>query len=329
MKILIAGSCNDCVETYIQFCNDIATELSKKNEIILGSDRKTTADFFVFEQLIKQKLKSKVTIFYHEMKDKPYSSFNNFYNIDVTYKKIKGNWNVARVPQISYSDIIIIIGGSSKTRKIIQLAESLGKKVIPIPTSGGVADEYWNEFKNQNKEYETDLENLENWNMAKSTKSIQNLCKKHTNKSKYKNINFISVILIGLISIISFYFWNNLLLQGKSQLELIIMPLLASLIGVNLYAIFNIIETKSLDIIEALLLRPIAAFSLAFIVVILYLVGGLSINGNLDIFTKLAESGNFQRIGLSLSLFGVFSGLMIEQSIKFIKNKISKFIDNE
>lgn len=327
MKILIAGSSEDCNDTFKQRCIDIASLVSQEHELVLGSDRNNTADYFVMNELIKLNKKAKITIFYHDSKEQPFSnnkSLKESRNLNVVYKKLKGNWNVARTPQISYSDSIIIIGGSTKTEEIIELAECLDKTVIPIPNVGGVSDAHWHEFKKINKQYNNQLENIENWNKSKSIKSILELSNVYSSKSEYKHIGYKMLIPMVLITILTSILWILLLskyINFNSTIAIALMAFLSSLIGANLYGAFNLIETKMLDSKEIFILRPIIGISITFIFIVMYMIGALSINGNIDVISNI-KNEDFNRIALSLSALGVFSGLMIEQAMRFVKQKL-------
>ena len=330
MKILIVGSTDNCTSLYKQVCHNIAEGLSKKHEIVIGSDRDTTADYYIMEKLSSTNTKKNITIYYHKGKNKPFSEdakVKKCTKANIKYEKLGEDWDVARTPQIVYSDVIIIIGGGEKTKKVIELAQSLGKNIIPIPETGGEADNHWVNFSANNIAYKDDLTNLSNWDEKKSIQSIENFLKKTINsKSEFSQIGIVPLLCVGGSVLMLITFWILLFFQKITldmTLSLFIVSFISSILGVSLYAITNILDKKVLETKEVFIIRPIAGLLITFGLVILYLASTFTVNGSFDSFSTLNENGNYHRIGITFSLLGLFAGLMTEKAIINLKKKLS------
>lgn len=328
MKILIVGSTDDFTDYYKRVCHDIAEGLSKKHEIVIGSDRNTTADYYIMEKLLSINTKKNITIYYHKGKDKPYSEYTK---ANITYQKLGGDWDVARAPQIVYSDVIIIIGGGEKTKKVIELAQSLDKSIIPIPNTGGEADKHWGNFRANNTDNKDDLTSLENWDKKKSIESIEKIIKKNiNNKSEFNQVGVIPLLSIGGSVIILITFWILLFFQKITldmTLSLFILSFISSVLGVSLYAITHILDEKIIEKKEVFIIRPLSGLLITFGLVILYLASTFTVNGNFNSFSTLSENGNYQRIGIIFSILGLFAGLMTEKAIINLKKKLLMMAD--
>ena len=328
MKILIVGSTDDSTDCYKRVCHDIAEGLSKKHEIVIGSDRNTTADYYIMEKLLSINTKKNITIYYHKGKDKPYSEYTK---ANITYQKLGGDWDVARAPQIVYSDVIIIIGGGEKTKKVIELAQSLDKSIIPIPNTGGEADKHWGNFRANNTDNKDDLTSLENWDKKKSIESIEKIIKKNiNNKSEFNQVGVIPLLSIGGSVIILITFWILLFFQKITldmTLSLFILSFISSVLGVSLYAITHILDEKIIEKKEVFIIRPLSGLLITFGLVILYLASTFTVNGNFNSFSTLSENGNYQRIGIIFSILGLFAGLMTEKAIINLKKKLLMMAD--
>jgi hypothetical protein len=335
MRIMIAGSTITNSEDYKSKCVDLAKELLKKAkvyEIVIGSDRDATADRKIIDTLIQEDKYVKVTIFYHEQKPKPFDSDENLKKskIKVSYKKLQGDWHLARIDQIIYSDAVIIIGGSEKTKDIVKICNSLKKLIIPIPCNEdtSASDSYWNEFSNKYRGFNNNLIKIENWE-TDSPKNILNFAKNNTNRDVFSDIKFSNLIPYVIVVLTSIILWFSIFFQYieiiDSKLSLIALVILSSFIASNVHITNIIDESKYFNAKDFFLIKPLISILLSVLLVILYLLATFSINGDISILSKLKEDNNFIRIALSLSLLGIIAGFNKEKAMKIIKEKTDDF----
>ena len=330
MKIMVAGSTPIGDKAYEDLCNSLASILLKnKCEIILGSDRATTADRIIVDHLIKQNKEINIKMYYHESKAKPFDNNSKLKNnnVNITYVQLKEkDWGVGRIQQIYYSDVVIIIGGSEKTEHIISICNYLNKVVIPIPAGEKTASsDYWKTFIN--KYSHDNLELIENFN-EKSNKTLINFINKYAYRNMYDSITNKQLFLFALPVIFSIFMWILLLNQFipiNEKISLFVLAILASFFSISINSITFIKENRYLDLKEFLVVKPLYSLISCILLIVIYVVTTLSINGDVSIFDKLNEGHNFIRIGFTFTILGIIAGVKQDSVMKMINTNLESF----
>lgn len=346
MKILISGSTrfekkkskNGYEEVFHKACKDIGNALAKSGHtIIVGSDKKYTADLYVVEGYCETKTKNKLNILVYrpESDETPYAEIRDKYkNVHFEYLRSEGSWAVSRVRQILVSDCVILIGGGKGTLQAGHIAPVLERPVLSISSFGGSAQIIWKQIKNDYKK----INNLdkkaqilnEKWKASCAPLVIE-LAEVLNRNNPFEKTKIKPLFIFSLFLAISLVLWVYLFLNPVISKSLTFFMLLgiSSFLGTGLRNILifresnqNFLSSKRLfmDLTAGLL----AAFGLALI----YMAGGLSITGKFD-FLTLCSDNDFYRVSLSMSVLGFAGSFLIEQSTLKLKNWFVKAITNE
>lgn len=340
MKILVAGSIDtELSEVEQEEFKAGAKELGRAiiengHTLIISSDRSDTVDAFAFEGAIASNKKGRVKIYYHEAKPPPFKDAIKKVqkNITFEYERVNGGWATGRVPQILYCDGIIMLGGAQKTAQFAHLAPYLHKPYLPLPCFGGVSSELWPALRNHYKSSGLFADNkdnvIETWAGKKSIEAalegIDELANSsifdgNTSKEKYGLIISIALSLAVWISIFSIPIKPGIF-------TLFVLLILSAYLGRCLKVLTESKDnSKELTRIE-LFSNSILSVLLGFFLFVLYLGGGLSINGDFKFLSQTGIDDSFRRLAVTMTLLGGASGFLTEKITVLLKKKLGEFV---
>lgn len=331
MKILIAGSTsseNLKTDSFRELVHEVTGVLiSNGHELIVGSSRRNTADFFVVEKIKLSNPNAKITVFYHEKSGQP---FSNEKLRNMSFRRVTGGWQAGRIPQIAEADAIVTLGGSEKTELIIRIAAYLDKPIVPIFRSGGASEVMWEDVKNRypnTNDVAKLVNNLELWRADLSAQSLMDLivvlCR--NTKSAMTWSYYFSVFLLLITSIFA-WFWSFSNSLGLEHISLFVASVSACSIGAMVPIVVQGFD-KSEAKWQRVVMVPIASALLSFILYITYLFSGFIVNGDLQFFTKLAQDEHFNRVVLTLSIISLSGGVLLEGKLRSLASDGFKLVN--
>lgn len=155
MRVFIVGSLrhlsNDETKDRMRsYCRALGAAFAKAGHtLILGSDKADTADFHVVEGIesLQDPARQKVVVYRAESSNpRPYQG-RTFAHIDMSVYDTFHTQQAAHSKSVVESDIVVLIGGGSKTLAAGYVAEALGKPYLAIPGFNGSAADFWPSFK--------------------------------------------------------------------------------------------------------------------------------------------------------------------------------------
>lgn len=326
MRVMIAGSKPDNVseEFFCSICRDIAEELAQRNvTIILGSERSDTADFYFFSQLKDSQAKCSIKFFYHDGKVPPFQGKAEGMNVE--YERVTGGWGAGRIPQISEADVIITVGGADKTQILGTIAYYLKRPLVPIFASGGASADLWERLRpsySAQTQFTGLINRIETWNGRQSAAACADFAERSIgllSDRPIKKILFTYGLAGFFIALWLWCFYSDLL---APQIALYFVAMSAGLLGTLVPILIEMISGQSAGRSWlSLIVRPAAAMIMAFILYVTYLFSGYVVNGDLQFFGDLKELQSFRRVALVLSIIGLSSGVLIDNTLKSIANK--------
>ena len=309
MRVMIAGSKPPELteDQFGAFCQDVAEELARRNvTVILGSERSDTADYYVFSRLQKLRAGCQIKFFYHEAKAPPF--VNSIDGLNVKYQRVTGGWGACRIPQIAEADVIITIGGGEKTAILATIAYYLHKPVVPVFASGGASVRIWEHVRPlfDGKALTRSLVNdIETWKGQISAKAVLDLAEKApriVNDWPWRKLLFTYLMIVFFIPVWLGCFYQEFLAPQKS---LFLLTISACMIGSFIPIFRESMAQDSLEISwQTLLLRPVSALVMGFVIYITYLFSGYVVNGDLNFFTDLDKMQHFRRVSLVVTIVG-------------------------
>lgn len=223
----------------------------------------------------------------------------------------------------------MILGGGTKTAQFAHLAPYLGVPYLPVPRFGGEAAKLWPALKihytHAGIQLSPDVEDIETWTPDRSVDASLRLAQRIAQSRVFSGRNviaqytFLAALLLGL-TVWVVVFSNQSL---TSLVTLFAMMALASFLGSGLRILVE--HAKGLRAEyqwEDLLTTTTISSLIAFFLFMLYLAGGLSIQGNLDFLDMANEPRTFQRLAITTSLIGGVSGFLTEHMAKVLAARL-------
>lgn len=150
MKILVVGSLpNDesMCTSFKKACEELGAAIVNKGwELVVGSDRESSADFHFLKGASNIPGVHKIHVIRPDdgptvkMPEGP-GSFK------VSYQRHPGHWAVSRIPQVQAANLVLIIAGRDGALQTGYAAFALNKPTLTIGSFGGAAAELWSDMK--------------------------------------------------------------------------------------------------------------------------------------------------------------------------------------
>lgn len=330
MKIMIAGSKpSDCsADIFAHMCDTLSNSLARSDhEIVIGSERADTADYLVFNKLLQHDKRTNVKIFYHDNKDAPFKNLVNTGKMRIEYARVEGNWETGRISQLLYSDIIVVVGGSTKTEQLAIIAKQINKPVLPIPAAGGASRSLWEKMRSEisraSKKQRNLWDKVETWG-SNSGEAVMSLIYEQYKQSKSNSLLELSA-LFGLVvlAISTWVLCFDFNIFDSAIAKVVLSIGCSSFLGSALFYLSKHV-TGEIDNIGGidLALRSFSGFIVGFSLFIIYIVSGSVILGELSFLDKLAHQDDYKRVVAWLSSLGLVSGLLLERSLDGLKKKL-------
>ena len=236
----------------------------------------------------------------------------------------KGSWAAVRVQQVLECDIVLVIGGGVGTSLVAQTAIALQKPCLALPTFAGAGAELFDELEREYKSvYRLSpvLQTLRTaWNAESAAtvhKALGILIKHNPFKREnvFSSLGFLGLTVAFMIAwvLVQGADWGNYLFNILTLMSLSV--LLGTVLNFGLRRYNNASIKVSLS---AVLNHATISIVLGFGFTLLFLIGGLGINGNLEFVENLDHQGRL-RVGVLMSAFGLASGFLLEASVKRLR----------
>lgn len=165
----------------------LGAEAAKRGHtIIVGSERRTTIDYYIINDgLIPVAKNNPDKRYFMEIsrpddRKRPFNSISNLLpNISAVYTtkevltKSQDLWLIAHHSAIASADIVIAIGGDQGTERAVHLADELGTPILPIATFDGGAKKGYDKFRTKLEASIINISVLNSeWNIENSKKII-------------------------------------------------------------------------------------------------------------------------------------------------------------
>jgi hypothetical protein len=148
-KILIAGSCKNSssqseFHAFVNACQELGKALATAGcTIIVGSSSADTADYHVLDGANQASQIAKIVIIRPKQGDTSGGLEHTLTNLAVERQLFEGRWKDVRDLQVNEAALVIVIGGRSGTRQVIQAALRNHKPLLPIAACPGTARDAW------------------------------------------------------------------------------------------------------------------------------------------------------------------------------------------
>lgn len=339
MKIKVIGSIYHLPENEQSGIKNAGIELGKnlaKNNIsvILGALRPQVIDFYILKGMDQIEGNHKVIIyctdtFVHEVEPE------EFKNIHFVYKRFKGPWEISHIYGIKEADVVILIGGSQNLSKTAGFSTfAMEVPVIPIPSFGGAAKDIWDIAKERYINHKFGINNeeisqiQEKWNL-KTIDSILSVSKKLTAKNPFKKAKILPQIILFVFLIILICLWIFLFQKGakmikENQYLFFILLGISSFLGTGLRTALNLGRNRnSVYEFADFLNEATTGFILSFAFALLYFASGIILTGD---FVLLENVKDYTRVAITLSLVGLGTAFLLDDSVNNLKAKLTKVI---
>lgn len=326
MKVLIVGSTHfaGSNETKLLFqdaCREIGKALAESDcDVIVGSDRPSTADRYVVEGVISARGKRKIYVFRPETEETPFVAEREAHapRIEFIYHILKGEWAAGRVPQLRAADAVVLIGGGRGTEQVGYVAPILERPVLAIPSFGGGAADVWSTLEPFYKRLGTLREKLGNLQVKWQPSNAQLACEILTELRRKKLFVVEKVaphvaLLAAIIALLCFWVYLFIAPPVVPGVAFFAMLGVSAFLGTALRNALTIGFDPTADVTWRKVLNELSAgLLLAFGLAVIYLVGGFTVTGKFDFIATTSQPGDFQRIALSMTILGLAGGWLIE-----------------
>lgn len=343
MKILVVGSTAypgpKKRKDFEEACQQLGAALAKAGHtIIVGSDKKSTADLHVVLGAASVDGRHKVVVIRPKKGATPYEAEDtNYKNINFTFRRSKGSWAVGRIHQILDADAVIMVGGGRGTAQVGYTAPALERPVLAIAVFGGAARAAWEEY------LELDYERLgffdygflganlmglkKRWDepMADlSVKATEELVKHNPYRSE-RNVSQKGIVALQAALYVAWvYFFVNPISSKTASFFLLLA--ISALLGTGLRTSLRFIrEVRPKIPVRRVLSEGVIGLILAFGLALFYLAGSITITGDVE-FVADDDLDKLQRIGVYMSILGFSAGLLIERAIEQLTRRLEDVV---
>ena len=330
---------NNKLNEFRESCKAIGKHLASKNvELIIGSTRDSTADRWVIEG-IKQAPKTtkvRVTLIRPQNSRADETSTDTVLDpntFDIRFKPMKASWTGGRIAQVQACDCVLMLGGSEGTAQVGFSAMSLGIPVVAVASFFGAAKKMWVDFDEYYKKVEGTVPEYSHLGQPTWRTHypivIYSLASALIKSKVAKRTDWFRELSPLLASLVFFSSWVGVFVSGLNEQYLtafFLITALSAFLGTSLRRSLSAVLSPTSPITGAQFLSEVnAGLLLAFILSLIYLSGSLTVAGDLDVFT---EKAGFRRIAVTVSLFGLAGGWLIEEVSKRLSGWLSQQVNN-
>lgn len=335
IKVLIAGSTNyegsdDSKELFISACKELGAALTKAGfEIVVRSSNLKTADRYVVEGASEVDGRHKVLVLTSDERETPFKEDipKLEERINFRYRRIRGPWAAKRVSQVLSADAVIIMGGGKGTATVGYIAPALKRPILAIASFGGSASELWAELEpyyDRLGQLKDELPNLhEHWQSSHADLAVQAV-REMINRRLFKSDSRAPSVFLLLIQLTLFAAWVWLFANpiGSKVITFFLLLAVAAFLGTGLRNSLRLVFEPTAEFSWDRILNELTAgILLTYGLALIYLTGGLVITGNLRFVESLSEeSGDYQRVAVTMSILGFAGGFLIERAADSLKS---------
>lgn len=340
MIVLISGSARENTFTgdkniFEKACEEIGKALAKKgHQIVVGSEEDWTADLHVVKGYCSVKNIENLKVYAHRSKDQaiPYGKIErSSSHVTFEHRKCNGDWDVNRVEQVATSDCVLLIGGSRGTLQSGFVAPTLQKRVVAVTCFGGAAQTVWERIEarycNDEKILELTRQLESDWTTGKEN-TVVDLIEIITWKNPYIKRNYFPhltyLLTVFLLSGVWLYVFSNQIFSNT--ISLFVLMAIAANLGTSVKnALSYLYSNNGIVKWDLLLMEAGSALVVGMGLTWAYFVFQGTLTGNFD-FSGIDKNADFQRVSILMSLVGLFSGVMLNESSNSLKNLFDKTI---
>lgn len=331
MKVLVVGSMHfhgaeEVRQTLEAACRELGAVLAQRGHtVIVGSESKNTADRFVVEGAIGISDHTRIIVYRPDDDARPpfAAERDSHRHVRFTYRRSPGDWSAGRVYTLWEADVVILIGGGRGTAQTGYSAPVLQKPVLPISSFGGTSAEIWPEvgrFYRAAGTTEDDLAPLrEPWGPS-TAEAIVKLAESLYRRNPFKRRAEIMPLLTLALCLALLALWIGLILGFiplQRSVAVLGLLVIAAFLGSGLRSSVRLVADDALTVTPRDFIRQTtAATLLAFVLYLIYLAGGVVLTGD---FVALSTDKDFNRVGVSVSLLGIFAGFLIEEAVEQVR----------
>lgn len=350
MKVLIVGSMtpfkddDEKREEFKNACIEIGGALARnKLEILVASSSLLSADLYVVKGASKIDGRHRISVLRPLIGSEP--EFDKEYidvqNLDISVKRLNGNWSSSRVPQVLAADVVLLIGGENGVRTVGHVAQALEKPVLAIRSFGGASEEIWRivntkyeQSLSQNDAYHVLNESWKDGNGEKVVQVLRDLYSIQPFRIK-KRMPF-AIYNLSLILFLSTWVWifTNIGQFTDSKNEgsvnviqshwFFFITFIAGILGVMLRTNLKLMFDKAARFTwNELFIEIGTGLLLGFAMTLLYLTGSVTFSPNQNSGVVPQTIDAFQRISLIMTLLGLGCGLKIELAAERLRSWFS------
>lgn len=262
--------------------------------IIVGSTNKTTADCYVLEGANHESNKRIEVLVIRPDDREPIPDSEQFQHLKFSSRRRGPNWTVSRAYQIKEADILIAIGGASKTVQAGHMAPALETPVLAVQAFDGSGKELWEVFRS---DYERanlsahDIGILEDPWSDESAEVITNCVKALVKANLYQDngIPILVCLLVGVLIIMALWtvvFLNPTILPSTNSKQHSYATFLllghSAFLGAGLRTALPMLERRIVSMMQ-LTSEMIVGVFLAFGFMLVYLATGILVIGKVSV----------------------------------------------
>jgi hypothetical protein len=329
MKVLVVGSLHHPEvqaqqDNFIAACRELGTALARAAcDIVVGSDSPNTADRYVVEAAMAVPGKRTIWVLYPESEKggAPFKDRLGAGGTETQFRHcdLKGPWVAARIPQVLKADAILAIGGGPGTVQAGYVAVSLERPVLAIPSFGGAARELapiLEPFYSGSEDLKNDVTVLRNnWGQGDAERAVRVIREARRRKLFHRDSWVIPLILLTC-NVLGLAGWVWLFVSPPfpQAVAFFAMLGLAAFVGTTglRYGLGRLSGDTEDRPVSRLLAEVSAGILLAFGLAVVYLIGGFTVTGKFEFISSTTQPGDFQRVGLAMTVLGLAGGWMIE-----------------
>lgn len=265
--------------------------------------------------------------------------FKNLANINLKVKHIpviSPKYGMNLISNLNDVDAVILVSGAEGTANIGLSAHALNKPLLTVNSLGGTASEIADDFlrteldqvyQHDNTvdtsildaawytEDEIAKDNKKGSEQEKNAEAILNLTKKlikiKAQQKRSMQGALIASYILGPLMTLLWIIVYLLAADNKINLSVAFFSLLfiSSLAGSSLHTLIAQRDETTILTSQSIMTDTMLAFLLAFVLALLYLIGGISFTGK--VVALDTESEHFQNIALSMSVLGLVAGVLL------------------
>jgi len=326
---------------YRDACRQIGEAIANRGwAMSVGTDREDSADLLVVEGARRVNRPTEVFVHYHDNEPVPFShEAANHAAIDsravvFIHCHGPGNWVSGRIKEMKECDVVLLIGGKEKTAQAFHTATGLAKPCIPLAGFGGASGELWNvfaaAFTQSPLQPERLRQEIEPWRGESSSQALLEFADRVVRVGIPSRKASWFTLLAGVLVVTAVIGWSFIFFgsapPGKYSFFLILLT--TSVMGAGLHWLMTIVSGAELpETAKVSWARAGAAVILALGLFLLFLLGGVAINGDVSFLEGLKDQTDFMRLAAVSSLFGFAAGFMTETVSRTFAERIKPFID--